>query len=72
VKNNTRILENSEKNSSSNPSSSEKVACLIDWDTKECIDGYSIGELRDLRQKLDETILRMTYEDPNQHFLFGD
>ena len=50
----------------------QKLACLINWDTTEKIDGYSVKELKELRQKLDETILRMAYEDPNQHFLFGD
>jgi hypothetical protein len=59
-------------NSSSNLGSNVKVACLIDWDTHECVDGYSIKELKDLREKLDEAILRMAYENPNQHYLFGE
>lgn len=50
----------------------QKLACLIDWNTYEKIDGYTVKELKELRQKIDEAILQLSYEDPNQHYLFEE
>jgi hypothetical protein len=66
----TRISSPSGKNSSSNLFSGRKVACLVDWDTEECIDGYNIVELRMLQQKLDDAIMELIRHDPDQLSLF--
>lgn len=48
------------------------VACLQGWDTEESIDGYSLKELKDLREQLDFAILEMKWKDSNQLSLFGE
>lgn len=47
------------------------VACLHNWDTKEIIDGYTVAELKVLKEMLEKTINKMeSVSDSKQFLLF--
>lgn len=53
-------------------SSREVVACLLNWDTIEAVDGYKLNELRDLSDILNNMIQKMERLDcAGQLYLFN-
>ncbi len=40
-----------------------QIACLINWDTSEAIDGYTIDELKDMKDTLEHAIQTMQRKD---------
>lgn len=55
-----------------NNQANKTVACFHNWDNMEKIDGYTLNELYEMREQINDAINSMIFDCSNQLSLFGD